>query len=89
MSRASILEGISKGRTDLVFDLLRLPDWRESLGEGQIKALQWFVYYNDVTAHGIGEHAREFITSDHGAGWGNGMERNLLGEYLPESGKRG
>lgn len=26
----------------------------------------------------------ETITSDHGAGWGYGMERALLGEYLPE-----
>jgi len=25
------------------------------------------------------------ITSDHGAGWGNGMERKLLGEYTPLS----
>jgi hypothetical protein len=50
MSKASILEGIGKGRTDLVFDLLRLSDWRNVLQEGQIKALQWFVYYNDVTA---------------------------------------
>lgn len=50
MNKASILEQISKGRTDLVFDLLRLPDWRETLREGQIKTLQWFVYYSDVTA---------------------------------------
>lgn len=50
MNNASILDHISKGRTDFVFDLLRLPDWRRSLHEGQIKTLQWFVYYNDVTA---------------------------------------
>lgn len=25
------------------------------------------------------------ITSDHGAGWGYGMERNILGDYLPLS----
>ena len=50
MSKTSILERVSKGRTDLVFDLLRLPDWRKLLQEGQIKPLQWFVYYNDVTA---------------------------------------
>ena len=24
------------------------------------------------------------IISDHGAGWGNGMEWKLVGEYLPE-----
>jgi uncharacterized protein len=226
MNKESILDHISRGRTDLVFELLRLPDWRAVLGEGQIKALQWFVYYNDVTAlkavleaggdlrsldlttelghadvngsvaetgetplhnslakagrpyylyvvrllvehgadvnartipgqetgafmrdvrtkgetplhraaayadapiieylidkgadraardahgdsplswasahlrpgsilallafgpHTIGENSRRFITSDHGAGWGNGMERKSLGDYLPES----
>jgi ankyrin repeat protein len=35
--------------------------------------------------HRIGERHRDQITSDHGAGWGNGMEWNLLGEYLPLS----
>ncbi len=50
MSKASIFESISKGRTDVVFELLRLPDWRQALSEGQIRPLQWFVYYNDVTA---------------------------------------
>lgn len=30
MSKEWILERISKGRTDLVFELLGLPDWRES-----------------------------------------------------------
>jgi hypothetical protein len=25
------------------------------------------------------------ITSDHGCGWGNGMERKFVGDYLPES----
>jgi len=33
--------------------------------------------------HRIGENSRKNITSDHGAGWGNGMERKILGEYLP------
>jgi ankyrin repeat protein len=50
MKKESILDSISRGRTDLVFELLRLPDWREALREGQVKPLQWFVYYNDVTA---------------------------------------
>ena len=50
MNKTSILESLGKGRTDFVFDLLRLPDWREILREGPIKPLQWFVYYNDVTA---------------------------------------
>ena len=50
MNSQEILDRISGGRTDLVFDLLRLPDWRRVLHEGQVKPLQWFVYYNDVTA---------------------------------------
>jgi uncharacterized protein len=50
MDKTEIFDRISKGRTDLVFDLLALPDWPAALSEGQIKALQWFVYYNDVTA---------------------------------------
>lgn len=50
MNKETILDQISRGRTDLVFELLRLPDWRAVLHEGGIKAMQWFVYYNDVTA---------------------------------------
>ena len=36
--------------------------------------------------HNISERSAEIITSDHGCGWGNGMERKILGEYIPESG---
>jgi uncharacterized protein len=50
MNKQEILTHITDGRTDLVFDLLRLPDWRETLHEGPVQTLQWFVYYNDVTA---------------------------------------
>ena len=50
MNKAAILDSIGRGRTDLVHDLLRLPDWPETLRDGPVKALQWFVYYNDVTA---------------------------------------
>ncbi len=50
MLKQEILDAIGRGRTDKVFDLLALPDWRAALHEGQIKALQWFVYYNDTTA---------------------------------------
>lgn len=34
----------------------------------------------------VGENSRVTITSDHGRGWGNGMERKLLGDYLPDCG---
>ena len=50
MERSEILDLISRGRTDLVFELLGLPDWQTVLNEGQIKAMRWFVYYDDVTA---------------------------------------
>jgi ankyrin repeat protein len=50
MDKSEILDRISRGRTDLVFDLLKLDRWRDILHEGQVKPLQWFVYYNDTTA---------------------------------------
>lgn len=46
----AILDRIARGRTDLVFELLALSDWKTTLNEGRIKPLQWFVYYDDVTA---------------------------------------
>lgn len=36
--------------------------------------------------HRIGEAHQAKNKSDHGQGWGNGMDWNLLGDYLPESG---
>ena len=50
MEAQAILELISRGRTDYIFKLLELPIWQEILHEGQIKPLQWLVYYNDTTA---------------------------------------
>lgn len=50
MNRVTLLDHISRGRTDLVFELLKFPNWQGILLEGEIKPLQWFVYYNDVTA---------------------------------------
>lgn len=50
MNKEALLDHIVRGRTDLVFDLLALSDWQQALHEGQIKPLQWFVYYNDTTA---------------------------------------
>lgn len=50
ISAERIIDLISRGRTDRVFDLLRLSDWRELLDSGAVKPLQWFVYYNDATA---------------------------------------
>jgi ankyrin repeat protein len=50
MDLSRILELISKGRTDLVIELLALPDARDAITAGQVKPLQWCAYYNDVTA---------------------------------------
>ena len=50
MNKEQILDHISRGRTDLVFELLALPDWQKILNDGQVRPLQWFVYYNDTTA---------------------------------------
>jgi len=50
MNSTELLDRIARGRTDLVFELLRLSDWREMLTHGRIRPLQWFVYYGDVTA---------------------------------------
>ncbi|HVF30165.1 MAG TPA: ankyrin repeat domain-containing protein, partial [Pyrinomonadaceae bacterium] len=50
MNKTEILDRISRGRTDLVFELLKLADWQAALHEGDFKPLQWFVYYNDTTA---------------------------------------
>jgi uncharacterized protein len=45
-----VIEFISKGRTDFIFALLKLPGWKALLSEGRVKPLQWLVYYNDTTA---------------------------------------
>lgn len=50
MEKLQIVDYISRGRTDLVFELLALPDWQSVLHEGDFKPVQWFVYYNDTTA---------------------------------------
>ena len=50
MDKSEVIDRISRGRTDMVFDLLKLDHWQDILHEGQVKPLQWFVYYNDTTA---------------------------------------
>lgn len=49
METEKLLELISRGRTDFILELLDKPNWKEILYEGQIKPLQWLVYYNDTT----------------------------------------
>jgi ankyrin repeat protein len=50
MEADEILNLISRGRTDYILELLKEPDWKEILKRGQVKPLQWLVYYNDTTA---------------------------------------
>jgi uncharacterized protein len=49
MEVGKILDLISRGRTDYILELLNASNWKEILNEGQIKPLQWLVYYNDTT----------------------------------------
>ena len=50
MEMDKIIELISRGRTDYIFQLIRKPNWKELLHQGDVKLLQWLVYYNDTTA---------------------------------------
>jgi len=50
MDKSEIFDRIARGRTDLVFELLKLERWKDVLHDGSVKPLQWFVYYNDTTA---------------------------------------
>ena len=49
MTTSEIIDRISRGRTDYIVELMKIPDWRNLLKEGPVKLLQWLVYYNDVT----------------------------------------
>lgn len=49
MDATKIIDYISCGRTDFIFELLKQPNWKTLLQEGSVKPLQWLVYYNDVT----------------------------------------
>ena len=45
-----IFRYLAGGRTDVVFALLSREDWKELLHQGQVKPIQWLVYYDDLTA---------------------------------------
>ncbi|UOY06315.1 ankyrin repeat domain-containing protein [Muricauda sp. SCSIO 64092] len=45
-----IIEFISRGRTDYIFQLFKKDNWKELLHNGPVKPMQWLVYYNDTTA---------------------------------------
>lgn len=48
MQAQKIVDFIKKGRTDFVFELLKLPNWKDLLTEKGLLPL--FIYYNDTTA---------------------------------------
>ena len=56
---------------------LRRANWH--LRPGGILHLLSFGRYR------VGPLARHTMTSDHGVGWGDDMERNQLGKYLPRA----
>lgn len=49
MTSSNAIQAISQGRTDLIIELLRNPDWKNLTTQGNPNVLQWLVYYNDVT----------------------------------------
>ena len=50
MDIEELLQRITKGRTDLVFELLARPDWQKLLASEPVGVLDWFVFHDDVTA---------------------------------------
>lgn len=75
--RDKMLERISDGRTDLVFDYLEAGHAANSKDANGVSLIKWCAYYSDFFIH---PDAVPRSTRDHGMGWGNGMEVNLLGK---------
>lgn len=50
MDADKILAYLSRGRTDYIVELMKIPNWVDLLQAGRVKPLQWLVYYNDTTA---------------------------------------
>lgn len=72
MQTDEILVSIARGRTDLVFYLLRQPDGVSRVAEGDVSALQWFVYYGDVTAlRAVQDRGGDLASLDLGRELGN------------------
>ncbi|NND34722.1 MAG: hypothetical protein HKN76_19200 [Saprospiraceae bacterium] len=72
METHKILKYISNGRTDFIFELLKVEDWQMLLHQGQVKPLQWLVYYNDTTAlRAVLEAGGDFSSIDLDSELGN------------------
>lgn len=50
MTKQEIFIRIASGRTDVVLELLALPDWKELITSDEPSLLQWLIFYDDVTA---------------------------------------
>jgi len=50
MKAEELLENISRGRTDYIFQFLQKSNWKELLYQGPIRLMQWLIYFNDTTA---------------------------------------
>lgn len=72
MNKETMLDSIGRGRTDFVFEFLKLADWKSLCTSESVNPLQWFVYYNDVTAlKAVLEAAGELPNLDLNAELGN------------------
>lgn len=50
METHTLLDYLARGRTDLIFELIKVHHWKELLAQGEVRPLQWLIYYNDTTA---------------------------------------
>lgn len=50
MDTQTLLDYLARGRTDLIFEFMKVLHWKELLTQGDVKPLQWLIYYNDTTA---------------------------------------
>jgi len=72
MTTDALLDAIARGRTDLVFEFLRLPNWHSHLAQDAVSPLNWFVYYGDVTAlRAVHEAGGDLSSLDLGRELGN------------------
>ena len=72
MKLSKILDFISKGRTDFIIELMKIPEWETILHQGSVKTLQWLVYYNDTTGlRSVLENGGDLSSIDVDAELGN------------------
>ena len=50
MNSSEMMNAISRGRTDLIFEFMQRTDWQETARQGPVALHSWLVYFDDVTA---------------------------------------